>query len=99
MIKIMEEVLDHMRTETCFVLACTTIGSYVRGYAEGIVTFNSFYPKEFASLEKAIEARNECRKIFNENRTQGYRLSIRKREYQWKPGGNTQLIETTIKLN
>lgn len=95
----MEEILDHKRTETCFVLFCSTIGSYVRGYAEGIVTFNSFYPKEYASLEMAIEARNECRKVFRETHTDGYRLGIRRREYQWSPGGNTQLIETTIKIH
>lgn len=47
----MEEILDHKRTETCFVLFCSTIGSYVRGYAEGIVTFNSFYPRNMPALK------------------------------------------------
>lgn len=95
----MEEELNQMRIEVRFILFCSTLGRFVQGYAQGIVTFNAFDPKEFDSLETAIEAHRECRKVFRENHSKAYRLSIRRREYSWTPGGNTQLKETIIKLH
>lgn len=98
----MEEILDHVRKDTCYVLFCSSIGKYVFGYAEDVVTFNAFQAKELKTLEEAIAAKKTCKSTIRNNSKPGerptYRLSIVKREYTWTPGGNTQLTETTITL-
>jgi len=96
----MEERLDHVRTEVCYILFCSTIGRYIAGHTERNVTFSAINPMEFKTPADAQMARTSCLRIFrnNINRTMsGYRLSIRRWEYQWSPGGQTQLTETRVK--
>lgn len=97
----MEEILNHQRTETSFVLFCSSFDTYVSGYNEDIVAFNPYYPKEFKTLEMAIQGKKDCKKVIKKNsfpQRSPYRLSIKKRVYTWQPGGNTRLTETYIRL-